>query len=69
MIHNLATHYLPGRSIYFYAAITFAVSIPAAAISWHLLESRVLGRKTRAAPQRRSLRGVLGIRAPRPEHV
>ncbi|HTX45637.1 MAG TPA: acyltransferase [Solirubrobacteraceae bacterium] len=69
MIHNLATHYLPGRSIYFYAAITFAVSIPAAAVSWHVLESRVLGRKAQKTRRRRSLRGVLGIRAPRPEHV
>jgi peptidoglycan/LPS O-acetylase OafA/YrhL len=69
MIHNLATHYLPDRSTYFYAAITFAVSIPAAAISWHLLESRVLRRKPSAERREWSLRGVLGIRAPRPEHV
>ena len=69
MVHNLATHYLPGRSTLFYAVITFAVSVPAAAVSWHLLESRILRRKAHATPRRWSLKGVLGIRAPRPEHV
>jgi peptidoglycan/LPS O-acetylase OafA/YrhL len=65
VIHNLATHFLPGRSIYLYAAITFAASIPAAGASWHVVESRVLGRRAPGRP----LRGLFGIRAPQPEHV
>jgi peptidoglycan/LPS O-acetylase OafA/YrhL len=65
VIHNLAIHYLPGRSLYFYAAITFAVSIPAAGLSWHVVESRVLGRRRPSRP----LREFLRIRPPQPEHV
>jgi len=65
LIHNLATHYFSGRSLYFYAAITFAGSMIAAGASWHLIESRVLGRRPSATARRELIR----IRAPQAQHA
>jgi peptidoglycan/LPS O-acetylase OafA/YrhL len=65
LIHNLAIHYLPGNSLYFYAAITFAGSIIVAGLSWHLVESRILGRRQRMPRPR----GLLRIRVPQPQHA
>jgi peptidoglycan/LPS O-acetylase OafA/YrhL len=48
LVRNVLYHYDPGLPVYQSASITFAVSIVLAALSWHLLESRVL----RARPSR-----------------
>jgi peptidoglycan/LPS O-acetylase OafA/YrhL len=42
LIHNLLTHYVPGRSQYFYAPIVIVSSIVVAGLSWHLVESKVI---------------------------
>jgi len=42
VIFNLLNHYFPAASIDQIAVLTFAVSIPAAGLSWRFVESRIL---------------------------
>ena len=51
LINNLLMHYVPGRSAYFYTRIVLVASILVAGASWHLVESRVLGRRRRVRPR------------------
>jgi peptidoglycan/LPS O-acetylase OafA/YrhL len=46
-IHHLLTHYVPGRSPYFYAPLAIGVSFVVAAASWHLVEVRILTSRRR----------------------
>lgn len=51
LVRNVLYHYDPDQSVYLSAAITFAVSIALATLSWHLLESRVLRPRGSRRPQ------------------
>lgn len=42
LVRNVVYHYLPAGSVYVNAAVTFAISIGLATLSWRLVESRVL---------------------------
>ena len=42
LVRNVVYHYLPAGSVYVNAAVTFAISIGLATLSWRLIESRVL---------------------------
>ncbi len=42
LVRNLVYHYLPAGSVYANAALTFAISIGLATVSWRLVESRLL---------------------------
>jgi peptidoglycan/LPS O-acetylase OafA/YrhL len=55
-IYYVLWHYLPGRSPFFYAPLVFAASFAAAAVSWRVIEHRVIrGRATEPDRQRRSI--------------
>ncbi len=47
LMRNVVYHYLPHNSIYLNALLTIALSIALAAASWHVIESRALGRSRR----------------------
>jgi peptidoglycan/LPS O-acetylase OafA/YrhL len=69
LIHNLVSHYLPNRSVDFYAAITFAASFAVAGLSWHVIESRAVGRHKRFRMPRELIPVRVRIRAPQPSHA
>jgi peptidoglycan/LPS O-acetylase OafA/YrhL len=60
LVRNVLYHYEPDEPVYFSALITFAASITLAALSWYLLESRVL--ELRGLRRRRSVAPARGRR-------
>jgi peptidoglycan/LPS O-acetylase OafA/YrhL len=65
LVHNLVIHYLPNQPLYVYAPIVIVSSLLISALSWHLVESRVIKRRT-------SLQlptGLAAFRRPPPEPV
>jgi peptidoglycan/LPS O-acetylase OafA/YrhL len=58
LMRNVVYHYLPHGSIYLNALLTIALSIALAAASWHVIESRVLGRNRRDAEPKKSTQGA-----------
>jgi peptidoglycan/LPS O-acetylase OafA/YrhL len=69
-IYNLLRHWYPAASVDQIAVATFALAVPAAALSWRLFESRLL--LTQPAQQRRAgvrptwTGGIAGTRAAGP---
>ena len=47
LMRNVVYHYLPHNSMYLNALLTIALSVALAAASWHVIESRALGRARR----------------------
>jgi peptidoglycan/LPS O-acetylase OafA/YrhL len=65
LTRNVVYHYMPNGSVYVNALLTISISVALAAVSWKIVESRVLarGRKaTAAAPARRPVGGLVPVR-------
>jgi peptidoglycan/LPS O-acetylase OafA/YrhL len=54
LMRNVVYHYMPGGNVYVNALLTISVSVALAAVSWTLVESRILarGRRPQAQPAR-----------------
>ena len=65
LARNVVYHYMPHGSVYLNALLTISISVAAAAVSWKIVESRVLarGRRTPAqAPNRQPLGRLVPVR-------
>jgi peptidoglycan/LPS O-acetylase OafA/YrhL len=65
LARNVVYHYMPHGSVYLNALLTISISVALAAVSWKIVESRVLarGRKTPAqAPTRQPLGRLVPVR-------
>jgi peptidoglycan/LPS O-acetylase OafA/YrhL len=55
LVRNLVLDGLPGHTTPFYAAVSLAITFAIAACSWHLIESRILARRTPVRSVRHAL--------------
>jgi peptidoglycan/LPS O-acetylase OafA/YrhL len=71
-IYNLLRHWYPAASVDQIAVATFALAVPAAALSWRLIESRLLlnqpAQQRRAGVRTTWTRVLVGARPPGPSH-
>jgi peptidoglycan/LPS O-acetylase OafA/YrhL len=66
-VRNVVYHYLPGDSLALNAALTIAISLALASVSWRLVESRILARgRVAAAPDHRQATPPAPSRTPTP---
>ena len=57
LTRNVVYHYMPNGSVYLNALLTISISVALAAISWRIVESRVLARGRRSRAPERATRG------------
>jgi peptidoglycan/LPS O-acetylase OafA/YrhL len=61
LTRNVVYHYMPNGSLYVNALLTISISITLAAVSWKIVESRVLARGRRAQAPARSRQLLAGL--------
>jgi peptidoglycan/LPS O-acetylase OafA/YrhL len=62
LTRNVVYHYMPNGSVYLNALLTISISVALAAISWKIVESRVLARGRRSRAPEGANRGQQWLR-------